>query len=680
MPNIALVTTQGFADVLSLGRQNRADPYALHMGPSPWIAALPDSWRIELPGRINAQGEEVEKLDLSTLASAISRLPDHPVAIAVSLLFAERNPSHERQVLRALAQLRPGVTVVCSHALSGEPEWGEYEWTLATVLKAGARTPEIKPDRTVTVLQTPTLATELEDLCNAMQQTLVQQAVSSVVREAMDCAAAVFLPNGRLLAQARSLPLLLGSLTPAVQGILGHFPTSVMRAGDVFVSNDPWCGGTHFPDWVLLRPVVLDSRVRAMVACILHHQDVGGISAGSVPPQARSSYQEGLRLPPIQWIHSGAADAALTRLFTANSRMPANMEGDLSAQRASLALGEQAMSRLIDQLGESFETQTDLLWQLTKNATREALTLAPDGRYTFSDALDGDGISDTLVPIKVLLDKRGDTLTIDLRDCSDQTPGPMNASRGAVWAAVTYFARMLAPQAASNGACTEPIRLLTREGSIVDPRLGAAVNARTNLVKLLANAMLGAWAQAMPDHKPAANAGVAVVLSLSGRLAGRDWIITEIIASAAGGAPWGAGASGISTDVGNARSTPARLIESTAPLRMEQVAIRRGSGGAGRHAGGCGVIRCYRLVAGTGQISYRGERHRTQAQGAAGGHAGLSGSARIERADGSVQSLRAKETATWQAGDVLIIETAGAGGWGIPDSSVTEYLSASPAH
>ena len=91
MPNIALVTTQGFADVLSLGRQNRADPYALHMGPSPWIAALPDSWRIELPGRINAQGEEVEKLDLSTLASAIRRLPDHPVAIAVSLLFAERN-------------------------------------------------------------------------------------------------------------------------------------------------------------------------------------------------------------------------------------------------------------------------------------------------------------------------------------------------------------------------------------------------------------------------------------------------------------------------------------------------------------------------------------------------------------------------------------------------------------
>ena len=207
----------------------------------------------------------------------------------------------------------------------------------------------------------------------------------------------------------------------------------------------------------------------------------------------------------------------------------------------------------------------------------------------------------------------------------------------------------------------------------------AAVNARTNLVKLLANALLGAWAQAMPDHKPAANAGVAVVLSLSGRLEERDWIITEIIASAAGGAPWGAGASGISTDVGNARSTPVRLLESTAPLRMEQVAIRRGSGGAGRHAGGCGVIRRYRLVAGTGQISYRGERHRTQAQGAAGGHAGLSGSARIERADGSIQSLRAKETATWQAGDVLIIETAGAGGWGIPDSLITEPLSAPPA-
>jgi N-methylhydantoinase B len=234
-----------------------------------------------------------------------------------------------------------------------------------------------------------------------------------------------------------------------------------------------------------------------------------------------------------------------------------------------------------------------------------------------------------------------------------------------VWAAVSYFARMLAPQAASNDGCTRPITLVTAPRTIVDPAFPAALNARTNLVKLLANALIGAWAQARPGHVPAPNAGEAVVLSLGGtRGDGRSWLFTEIIASAAGGAPWGPGGTGVSTDVGNTRNTPAEVIESQAPLRMERVAIRRGSGGAGRHRGGDGVLRAYRLLDGTGSISYRGERHSIAPQGAAGGQPGACATARIERADGSVDVLPAKARAEWHAGDLLVIETAGAGGWG----------------
>jgi hypothetical protein len=183
--------------------------------------------------------------------------------------------------------------------------------------------------------------------------------------------------------------------------------------------------------------------------------------------------------------------------------------------------------------------------------------------------------------------------------------------------------------------------------------------------KLLANALIGAWAQARPGHVPAPNAGEAVVLSLGGtRGDGRSWLFTEIIASAAGGAPWGPGGTGVSTDVGNTRNTPAEVIESQAPLRMERVAIRQGSGGAGRHRGGDGVLRAYRLLDGTGSISYRGERHSIAPQGAAGGQPGACATARIERVDGSVDVLPAKARAEWHAGDLLVIETAGAGGWG----------------
>lgn len=669
MDRVALVCTQGFADVLTLGRQNRADPYALHVGESPWASALPDAWRLEVPGRLNADGREATPVDLSALLAGAQALPAPPTHVAVCLLHATRNPAHEQQVRAALQTRWPGVRVSCSHEMPTHGEHaGEFERTVATLHAAGLALPAAAGAPGAAPAG---LAAQLETLANAMQACLVAQAVSSVVREAMDCAAAIFLPDGRMLAQARSLPLLLGSLSPAVAGLLDVFPAKAMQPDDGYLSNDPWAGGTHLPDLVLLRPVHVNGTVRALVACILHHQDVGGITPGSVPTDATSVQQEGLRIAPVQLYRRGQADANLMRLLRANSRMPDNLTGDLAAQWAALAAGAQALQPLLEQTG--FDAAAQALIDASEAATRAALRAVPDGEWQFADALDGDGVSPEPVPLEVVLRKRGDTLQIDLRGCAAQTRGPVNASRGAVWAAVTYFARMLAPQADSNHGCTAPVTLLTQPGTIVDPAFPAAVNARTNLVKLLANALLGAWAQASPGQLPAPNAGVAVVLSLSGEAAGRRWVFTEIIASAAGGAPWGPGGSGVSTDVGNARNTPAEVIESQAPLRVQRIALRRGSGGAGTHAGGCGVVRAYQLLEGSGLVSYRGERHTIAPQGAAGGLSGACGTARIERADGTTQVLTAKARAHWHAGDVLVIETAGGGGWGKPASAGADF-------
>jgi N-methylhydantoinase B len=669
MQHTALVCTHGFADVLTLGRQNRADPYALHVGESPWVSALPDAWRVEVPGRINATGQEVTPLDLPALLARLSALPHAPTHVAVCLLHATRNPAHEQQVRAAVQARWPGMALTCSHDVPADGEHaGEFERTVATLRAAGLALPARPASHNTAATG---LAAQLESLANAMQACLVAQAVSSVVREAMDCAAAIFLPDGRMLAQARSLPLLLGSLSPAVAGLLEVFPAQTMQPDDGYLSNDPWAGGTHLPDLVLLRPVHVNGAVRALVACILHHQDVGGITPGSVPTDATSIQQEGLRIAPVQLYCRGQADANLMRLLRANSRMPDNLTGDLAAQWAALAAGAQALQPLLEQTG--FDAAAQALIAGSEAATRAALRAVPDGEWQFADALDGDGISPEPVPLEVVLRKRGDTLQIDLRGCAAQTRGPVNASRGAVWAAVTYFARMLAPRADSNHGCTAPVALLTQPGTIVNPAFPAAVNARTNLVKLLANALLGAWAQASPGQLPAPNAGVAVVLSLSGESAGRRWVFTEIIASAAGGAPWGPGGSGVSTDVGNARNTPAEVIESQAPLRVQRIALRRGSGGAGTHAGGCGVVRAYQLLEGSGLVSYRGERHTIAPQGAAGGLSGACGTARIERADGTTQVLTAKARAHWQAGDVLVIETAGGGGWGKPAPAGADF-------
>lgn len=660
MSDIVLICTYGFVDVLTLARQNRPDPYALHVPASPWIRTLPEGRRLAVKGRIDSQGIEVEPLDVAGMVDALSALPQPPSAIAICLLFAHRNPMHERTLAQAILQLWPKIRTVCSHTV--RPEAGEYERTLATVQALGL---DVPTRQTVPPPGKPSgFAQALEAIADRMQRRLVEEAVSSVVREAMDCATAIFLPDGRLVAQARTLPLLLGSLSPAVRGMLQVFPTTAMAEGDGFLLNDPWHGGTHLPDITLLRAVRVDGEVHALVACVLHHQDVGGIAPGSVPTHATSIQQEGLRIPPTQLYRGGVLDDALLRLLCANSRMPDNLAGDLRAQWLCLGQGADEMAPLI--AGQpGFARQCADALDASEAVTRAALAAAPDGDYDFEDALDGDGLSAAPVPVMVRLVKRGNLATLDLTGCAAQTLGPVNASCGAVQAAVSYFARMIAPQAFSNDGCTAAIQVVTRPGTIVDPAFPAAVNARTNLVKLLANAFLGAWSKALPAQMPAPNAGEVVVLSLGGQWSdGRAWLLTEIIASAAGGAPWGPGGSGMSTDVGNARSTPAEVLEAQAPLRVECVAVRAGSGGAGRYRGGDGVVRIYRLLQGSSSISYRGERHCIAPQGAAGGEPGTPAAARIERADGRVEHLPAKARAQWSAGDRLVIETAGAGGWG----------------
>ncbi len=679
MSAVALICTAGFADVLTLGRQHRADPYALHVGESPWLARLPEAWRLELPGRLAADGAEVVPLQLrrddgpdptASLDARLDALPSRPAAYAVCLLHGHTHPAHELSVRAHLRARDPECRVVCSHQLALPPEAAEYEWTAATVEAAGLPPGPIAaqacPNRDAPSAdpEAQALAAALEALCDGMQATLVREAVSSVVREAMDCAAAFFLPDGRLAAQARSLPLLLGSLAPAVRGILENSQATTLEPGDGWLSNDPWSGGTHLPDFVLLRPAFVDGRLRGLLACILHQQDVGGSTPGSLPTDATCIEQEGLRIPPTRIFRGGTVDAPLLRLLRANSRRPEQLRGDLQAQWTALERAEQALAPLVRQRGERFEALAGAAIEASAAATRAALRAVPDGDATWHDALDGDGLSVGPVPVVVTLRKRGATLDIDLRGCAPQTRGPVNASRGAVWAAVSYFAHALAPQAPCNGGATQAFELLSRPGTIVDPAPGAAVNARTNLVKLLANALLGAWSRLTPQTMPAPNAAVAVVLSLGGEADGRLWVYTEIIASAAGGAPWGPGGSGVSTDVGNARNTPAEVIERQAPLRLERIALHRGSGGAGRHAGGCGVERAYRLLQGEGTISYRGERHTIAPQGAAGGGPGRPGAAWIEHADGRRTDLPAKARAAWRAGDLLVIRTAGAGAWG----------------
>lgn len=509
----------------------------------------------------------------------------------------------------------------------------------------------------------------LQGAVDRMQTGMMRAAYSSIAREGGDCAAALFLPDGRLLAQARSLPLLLGSLIPAVAGVLRRFPAAAMREHDGYLMNDPWSGGTHLPDLIVVRPVCLEGTVIALAATCMHHQDVGGMAAGSIPPNATEIYQEGLRLPPIQWRGAAGIDPDIQAILEANSRTPINLRGDLAAQWSAVSLGARELAALAARTGDVFVATCDALIAQAEAMTRAALRAAPDGEWSWVDQLDGDGIDAAPVRIAVTLRKSADTIEVDFAGSSPQVRGPLNASPGSMLSAALFFMRTLAPEAPNNAGCLAPLTLHLPPGSVVNPLLPAAVNARTATVKMACNAMLGAWSLADAGVSVAPHAGVATVMSLGGKRAdGRPWMLTEIIASGAGASALGAGTSGVSTDIGNARNTPVEVLETEAPLQVECYAIRQGSGGAGRFEGGHGVRRVYRLLEGSAFVSYRGERHVSQARGARGGGPGASSSARMERADGSVEILGARARVAWSAGDRLVVETAGGGGWGEPFS------------
>ena len=333
----------------------------------------------------------------------------------------------------------------------------------------------------------------LDAVADSMREALLTRSMSPLANRGGLCAAAVFLPDGRLLAPGRApQPLLAGGLPLAVQGILGEFAAADMEPGDGYICNDPWHGGSRLPEIVLLRPVFAQGAVQAVLACALHHQDVGGMTPGSPPAAATSVHQEGLRIPPLRLYRQGQADPALFRLLCANSRAPDALAADMRTQWSVLLAADEAVQLVLDDPA-GFRTQCEAALADAEGRVRAVLRAVPDGEYRFAAVRAQEGEA---LRVPVLLCKEGDRLVIDLTGCAAQSTGSGNAARGAVWSALMDFARTLAPDAAANAGCTAPLHLRSAPGTLVDPAFPAAVGGGGVVVELLWDALHGAWAQA----------------------------------------------------------------------------------------------------------------------------------------------------------------------------------------
>ena len=517
---------------------------------------------------------------------------------------------------------------------------------------------------------------ELEVLRNAltaaaadMDVTMWRTSRSTIVREMLDYSTAIFDADGYNVAQSARIPQHLNSMGYCLRTIVERFlPVEQWQDDDVVITNDPYCGGQHLPDIVAFRPVFHDGRRVAIVGTLCHHLDVGGMSPGSYAAGATEIYQEGLRLPPVKLFAKGVRNDALWAVIGQNVRQTATVMGDLQSQIASLDIGVKAISRLAVKYGAAaLESACRHFLDASEAAMRDCIRRMPDGVYEHEDFLDDDGIdADKPVRIHARVTIVGERMTVDLSGSAPEVRGPINATLASSSSAV-YFAVVAAADQpiAANAGCYRPIEIVAPDGLIISARHPAPVAHRIAPCHVLLNVLFGALSQAIPDRMPAAAYGVSYVCSFQTYAQdGSRKVLVEIEVGGCGAHPNGDGASAHSFGMHNNASIPIEMIESDVPVTYMGYGLVPDSGGVGRHRGGLGLTRSWRLDAERATFTAQMDRFRFRPFGLDGGGAGAPGRLLLIR-DGQERPLTAKvSNMQLQKGDVIRLVTSGGGGLG----------------
>ena len=535
-----------------------------------------------------------------------------------------------------------------------------------------------------------------------MGVTLGRTAYSPNIKERRDFSCACFLATGQMIAQAAHIPVHLGAMPASVRAALDAFPD--WAPGDLVILNDPYLGGTHLPDITMVSPVFVqsptapggashDSVLAFFVASRAHHADVGGMAPGSMP-LATEIYQEGLIIPPVKLVEAGRTVQAALDIILRNVRTPVERRGDLAAQMAAHRVGEQRLADIVARYGlDETQNHARALLDYAARLTRAAIRRIPPGVYSFTDYLDDDGVDreqvsgiaeqepraeypipDTRFPIPaphspaihVTVTVHHDTLTVDFTGSSPAVAGPLNAVRAITESATWYVVRCVAgADVPVNSGAFDAVEVIVPRGSLLDaglPHAVAAGNVETS--QRIVDAVLGALSQALPGLIPAASQGTMNNVSVGGydALRAAPFAYYETIGGGAGAGPQGDGLSGVHVHMTNTLNTPIEAMEYTYPVRVKRYALRGGSGGAGAHHGGDGLVREIEFLS-PATVTILSERRRIAPYGLQGGSPGKRGENLLCR-DGEWHELPGKAEIHVNAGDVLSIQTPGGGGWG----------------
>ena len=498
-------------------------------------------------------------------------------------------------------------------------------------------------------------------IAEQMGATLANTAVSVNIKERLDFSCAVFDAGGGLVANAPHLPVHLGSMGASVQAVLRRH-RGELRAGDAWLLNSPYAGGTHLPDLTVITPVFLgEDEPVFFVASRAHHADVGGVTPGSMPPGSRTIDEEGVLIEDFRLVEDGRLrEAEIAALLSGGAYPVRDLQqnlADLRAQVAANARGAAELGRMAAEFG--LPVVSAYMRHVQANAAEAVRRVldrfagATDAPLSFRQELD-DG---SAIEVAVTIDRAARRATVDFTGTSPQRGDNFNAPVAVTTAAVLYVFRTLVDaDIPLNAGCLEPIDIVIPPGSMLSPVRPAAVAAgNVETSQAVTAALLGALG--------AAAAGQGTMNNLT--FGDARYQYYETLCGGAGAGPSWDGCSAVHTHMTNSRLTDPEVLEWRYPVRVEEFRVRAGSGGAGAHRGGDGVVRRLRFLEPlTAAIVSSGRR--VPPYGLAGGLPGACGRNAVERADGTVEELPGVAETAMKPGDVLIVETPGGGGYGAP--------------
>lgn len=506
-----------------------------------------------------------------------------------------------------------------------------------------------------------------------MRVNLMRTAFSSVIYESQDYSCALLDASGQLVAQAEDNPSHIFPMPYSTRKILEIYAGTI-RPGDVFIVNDPYIGGTHLNDVAIVAPYFFDGKMQIIPAVRAHWGDVGGMVPGSLSGKAENIYQEGIRIPPLRIIEEGQPNDELMQLMLANMRAPGERKGDLNAMLSTCHVAQRRLDELfIDGGSAAIGARVARMLDDSERQMRSGIGRIKRGDYWYENYLDSSGLDNQPLPIRLKLSIREDSIEADFEGTAGQVLGPTNGGVAVAPTGVFVILKsFLTPGTAVNEGAFRPIKLNAPKGTILNAKHPAACGGFSEIRRAVEAAVLGCLSQAIPDLISGDTKGAANHCTISSfdPTTDRAYLFYEYPAGGTGG--WkgadGNNATRIFSEGDFSSIQPVEAVEAEHPLLVERCELREDSCGAGEKRGGLGLRREIRVLK-DARLSVLSDRNVVPPFGVCGGSSGGPNRFIVRRQNDLIEPSNTPGKCSGfelYAGDVVVMESAGGGGYGDP--------------